>query len=44
MCGHLGTCIGAAGDDGGRGPDDRAADAPHRALDRKTTTNWGRER
>ena len=26
--GRLGTCVGAVGDDDGRGPDDRGADAP----------------
>jgi hypothetical protein len=28
MPGRLGTCVGAVGNDDGRGPDDRVADAP----------------
>ena len=33
--GHLGTCVGAAGDDDGRGPDDHAADAPPSCFGQK---------
>ena len=36
MRGRLGTCVGAAGDDDGRGPDNRAADAPPSRFGQKT--------
>ena len=36
MRGRLGTCVGAAGDDDGRGPDNRAADAPPSHFGQKT--------
>ena len=41
MCGRLGMCVGAAGDDDGRGPDDRAADAPPSCFGQKNNNQLG---
>ena len=41
MCGCLGTCVSAVGNNDGRGPNDRAADAPPSRFGQKNNNQLG---